>query len=231
MNTNELNPVQAARLCMEQLDALGMNSIYLKKDALDPLIPNKKKQLAELDASLKDCQFCKLCQQRTQVVFGVGSPEAELVFVGEGPGADEDRQGIPFVGKAGQLLTKMIDAMSLTRDDVYICNVVKCRPPGNRDPEPDEIETCEPFLLKQLEIIQPKVIVALGRFAAQTLLKDGTGITKMRGRWRDYHGIKLMPTFHPSYLLRNEKGKGPAWEDLQQVMAVLGLKPKQPSKK
>lgn len=172
---------------------------------------------------LGDCRRCKLCAGRTQIVFGVGNPKAELVFVGEGPGADEDAQGEPFVGKAGQLLTKMIEAMGLGRADVYICNVVKCRPPNNRNPEPEEIAACEPFLKAQLAAIRPKVIVTLGKFAAQTLLRDATPITRLRGSWREYEGIRLMPTFHPAYLLRQPQDKRLAWEDLQKVMAVFGL--------
>jgi DNA polymerase len=162
-----------------------------------------------------------LCEGRTRIVFGSGNPRAKLVFVGEGPGADEDAQGLPFVGKAGQLLTRMIEAMGFKRDEVYICNVVKCRPPGNRNPEPDEIAACEPFLKAQLASIQPQVVVALGKFAAQTLLRDATPITRMRGAWREYEGIKLMPTFHPAYLLRNEADKRLAWDDLKKVMAFF----------
>ncbi len=152
----------------------------------------------------------------------MGNPHAELVFVGEGPGADEDLQGEPFVGRAGQLLTKMIEAMGFARSDVYIANVVKCRPPGNRDPEPDEIEACEPFLKAQIAAIRPRVVVALGRFAVQTLLRDATPISRQRGRWREYEGVKLMPTFHPAYLLRNPAEKKPAWDDLQLVMKEFG---------
>jgi DNA polymerase len=181
--------------------------------------------LDEIRRELGDCKRCKLCNGRTQIVFGVGHPRAELVFVGEGPGADEDAQGIPFVGKAGQLLTKMIEAMKFKRDDVYICNVVKCRPPNNRNPEPDEIEACEPFLKMQLASIQPKVIVALGKFAAQTLLRVDTPITRLRGQWREYEGIPLMPTFHPAYLLRSPEEKGKAWLDLQEVMKRFGRSP------
>jgi uracil-DNA glycosylase family 4 len=189
-----------------------------------PVAPasGEHRTLDEVRRELGDCQRCKLCSTRKNIVFGVGNPRAELVFVGEGPGADEDDQGIPFVGKAGQLLTKMIEAMGFQRDDVYICNVVKCRPPGNRNPEPDEIEACEPFLKAQLASIQPKAIVALGKFAAQTLLRDATPITRMRGKWREYEGIPLMPTFHPAYLLRQPQEKKIAWTDLQQVMAVFG---------
>jgi DNA polymerase len=158
-------------------------------------------------------------------VFGTGNPHAELVFVGEGPGADEDEQGLPFVGKAGQLLTRMIEAMGYTREQVYICNVVKCRPPGNRNPEPDEIAACEPFLRAQLAAIRPRAIVALGKFAAQTLLRDPTPITRLRGRWRTYEGIELMPTFHPAYLLRSPDEKKKAWADLKLVLERLGRKP------
>ncbi len=178
--------------------------------------------LDQVRQELGDCQRCKLCTGRKTIVFGSGNPKAELCFVGEGPGADEDAQGVPFVGKAGQLLTKMIEAMGFSRDDVYICNVVKCRPPDNRNPEPDEIAACEPFLKKQLAAVNPKYIVALGKFAAQTLLRDSTPITRLRGQWRQYEGIPLMPTFHPAYLLRNPGEKRVVWVDLQEVMKKLG---------
>jgi uracil-DNA glycosylase len=168
-----------------------------------------------------DCRRCKLCAGRTNLVFGVGNPTAHLVFVGEGPGADEDAQGEPFVGKAGQLLDKMIEAMGYARRDVYICNVVKCRPPGNRNPEPDEIAACEPFLKRQLGAIRPRMIVALGKFAAQCLLRDDAPISRLRGTFRTYEGIQLMPTFHPAYLLRDPTKKKEAWEDLKTVMAAL----------
>lgn len=180
-------------------------------DALPPL--------DEVRGALGDCRRCKLCSGRKNLVFGVGNPKARLVFVGEGPGAEEDNQGIPFVGAAGQLLTKMILAMGYSRDEVYICNVVKCRPPGNRNPEPDEIQACQPFLEAQLHAIRPEVIIALGKFAAQTLLRTDTPITRLRGQWREYVGIPLMPTFHPAYLLRNPPEKKAAWTDLQAVMA------------
>jgi DNA polymerase len=178
--------------------------------------------LLAIRGDLGECTRCKLHGGRTRLVFGVGNPDAELVFVGEGPGADEDLQGEPFVGRAGQLLTKMIEAMGFARSDVYIANVVKCRPPGNRDPEPDEIEACEPFLKAQIAAIRPRVVVALGRFAVQTLLRDATPISRQRGRWREYEGVKLMPTFHPAYLLRNPAEKKPAWDDLQLVMKEFG---------
>jgi len=179
-------------------------------------------ELLAIREDVGECSRCKLSGGRTKLVFGTGNPSAELMFVGEGPGADEDAQGEPFVGKAGQLLTKMIEAMGFRREEVYIANVVKCRPPGNRDPEPDEIEACEPFLKAQIAAVRPKVIVALGRFAVQTLLRDGTPITRQRGRWRTYEGVKLMPTFHPAYLLRNPPEKKKAWEDLQLVMKEFG---------
>ena len=181
--------------------------------------------LLAVRSDLGDCTRCQLHQGRTTLVFGVGNPHAELMFVGEGPGGDEDRQGEPFVGRAGQLLTRMIGAMGFQRSEVYIANVVKCRPPQNRDPEPDEIEACEPFLKAQIAAIGPRVIVALGRFAVQTLLRDGAPISRLRGRWREYQGVRLMPTFHPAYLLRNPADKGKAWEDLQLVMKEFGKSP------
>src|SRR5438045_5489168 len=169
-----------------------------------------------------DCTRCKLHGQgRQQVVFGVGNPEADLMFVGEAPGADEDIQGIPFVGRAGQLLTKMIQAIDFKREDVYIANVIKCRPPQNRNPEPDEVATCEPFLFQQIDIIKPKVIVALGKFAAQTLLRTLEPISKIRGRVFEYRGAKLIPTFHPAYLLRNPSSKREVWEDMKLVKKLL----------
>ncbi|MBZ5501919.1 MAG: uracil-DNA glycosylase [Acidobacteriia bacterium] len=173
-----------------------------------------------------DCARCKLHKARTKIVFGVGNPKAELVFVGEGPGRDEDAQGEPFVGRAGKLLTQMIEAMSLRREDVYICNVVKCRPPENRLPEKDEIATCSPFLYRQLDAIRPKVICCLGACSAQTLLATTQGISRFRGEWLDWRGTRLIATYHPAYLLRNPSAKGEVWKDLQKVMAVLGLKPK-----
>lgn len=173
---------------------------------------------------LGDCSRCKLSRGRRNLVFGAGNPRARLVFVGEGPGAQEDAQGIPFVGAAGQLLTKMIEAMGLSRDEVYICNVIKCRPPGNRNPEPDEVAACSPFLARQIQAIGPEAIVTLGKFAAQTLLETTEPISRLRGRWHRYQGIDLLPTFHPAYLLRSPHEKRKAWEDLQQVMRKLGLR-------
>jgi DNA polymerase len=172
--------------------------------------------------TIGDCRRCGLAPTRTNLVFGVGNPHAELVFVGEAPGAEEDAQGVPFVGAAGQLLTKIIEAMGLRREDVYIANILKCRPPGNRNPLPSEIASCEPFLIAQLEIIGPKVICALGTFATQTLLKTKDPISRLRGRWHTYHDVPLMPTFHPAYLLRNPAEKKTVWSDVQAVMTRLG---------
>lgn len=178
--------------------------------------------LGDLAREVAACTKCGLCQTRTQTVFGVGNPIADLVFVGEAPGADEDRQGKPFVGRAGQLLTDIIvKGMRMRREDVYICNVLKCRPPENRDPSPEEVYYCEPYLIRQLEIIRPKVICALGKYAAQTLLKSTASVSRMRGQWWKYHGIPLRVTFHPAYLLRNEKDKVLCWEDIQEVMKLL----------
>ena len=182
--------------------------------------------LERIREDIGDCTRCRLHRHRTNIVFGVGNPKAELVFVGEGPGHDEDVQGIPFVGRAGQLLTQIIEAMGLRREDVYICNVIKCRPPENRLPEKDEIATCSPFLLRQLAVIKPKVIVCLGNVAAQTLLGTHQSISRYRGQWFEFRGSRLMATYHPAYLLRNPAAKADVWTDLKKVMTVLGLKPR-----
>jgi uracil-DNA glycosylase family 4 len=182
--------------------------------------------LAELRAEIGDCRRCKLCSGRTHLVFGVGNPHAQLMFVGEGPGRDEDLKGEPFVGRAGQLLTEIITkGMKLRREDVYIANVIKCRPPENRNPEPDEIAACQPFLQRQIDIVHPHVLVALGTFAAQTLLGVRTPISRLRGHWHDYRGTKLMPTLHPAYLLRNPADKKLVWADIRMVMAELEKAP------
>ncbi len=175
---------------------------------------------------LGECTRCKLHSTRHTIVFGDGNPKAELMFVGEGPGADEDAQGLPFVGRAGKLLTQMIEAMGLQRKDVYICNVVKCRPPENRQPEEDEVRACSPFLMRQIDVIAPKVIVCLGAVAAKTLLQTNRGISQFRGEWLEFRGRKLLATYHPAYLLRNPPAKSEVWKDLQKVMAVLGLEVK-----
>jgi DNA polymerase len=203
---------------------LGIKSLYVGQ-APSPA-PGPPAGLDTILADLGDCRRCRLHEGRNKLVFGVGNPEAKLVFVGEGPGADEDAQGIPFVGRAGQLLTAMIDntaakeGIPITRDDVYICNVVKCRPPENRTPEPDEMEICGQFLSRQLEAIRPKAICALGATAAKALTSSKEGVTRMRGRWFDWRGIPVMVTYHPSYLLRayNAEAKREAWEDLKKVL-------------
>jgi uracil-DNA glycosylase family 4 len=178
--------------------------------------------LAAIRTDIGDCTRCKLhTLGRTQVVYGVGNPEADLMFVGEAPGADEDQQGIPFVGRAGQLLTKIIEAINLRREDVYIANIIKCRPPQNRNPEADEVASCEPFLFRQVDVIKPKVVVALGKYAAQTLLRTETPISRLRGQVFDYRGAKLIPTFHPAYLLRNPSSKREVWEDMKLVKRLL----------
>lgn len=182
--------------------------------------------LLKIRTDLGECTRCKLHKTRNKIVFGDGNSNAQLVFVGEGPGHDEDIQGLPFVGRAGKLLTQMIEAMGLQRRDVYISNVVKCRPPENRLPEKDEITPCSPFLMRQIDAIAPKVIVCLGACAAQTLLETNRGISQFRGQWLDFRGRKLLATYHPAYLLRNPSAKAEVWKDLQKVMAVLGLEPR-----
>lgn len=188
-----------------------------RPDGLDPLA-----ELEDLRVNvIGDCRRCKLCEGRTHVVFGDGSARARLMFVGEGPGSEEDRRGVPFVGRAGQLLDQIIRAMGYAREEVYIGNVVKCRPPENRAPQPDETAACTPFLFRQIEIIRPHVIVALGSPATQALLETSLGITKIRGTFREYRGIPVMPTFHPAYLLRNPAAKREVWDDMQKVMTLL----------
>jgi DNA polymerase len=187
-----------------------------------PLYTSPGEALVAVRTDIGDCTRCKLhALGRRQIVFGVGNPNADLMFVGEAPGADEDVQGIPFVGRAGQLLTKIIEAIELKREDVYIANVIKCRPPGNRNPEQDEVETCEPFLFQQIDIIRPKVIVALGTFAARALLRTLDPISRLRGRVYAYRGARLIPTFHPAYLLRNPSSKREVWEDMKLVRRLL----------
>ena len=182
---------------------------------------NQAALLAEMAAVVGACVKCRLAKTRTNVVYGVGNPNADLMFIGEAPGRDEDLQGKPFVGRAGALLTDIIKAMKLTRDDVYIANVIKCRPPENRNPEPDELEQCRPFIRRQIEIIKPKVIVTLGKFALQSLMERSYGITAARGSWLEYDGIKVMPTYHPAYLLRNPAAKKDVWADMKKVMTEL----------
>ncbi len=183
--------------------------------------PNQDLTLDSVRAEIGDCQRCKLAPTRTNIVFGSGNPHAELVFVGEAPGYDEDQQGLPFVGRAGQLLTKIIESITLNREDVYICNVLKCRPPENRNPEPDEVGSCNPFLRKQLEAIRPKIVCCLGTFAAQTVLQTAAPISKLRGRFFDMDGMRVIATFHPAYLLRSPEKKREVWEDMKQIRAEL----------
>lgn len=238
-----MDVVRDVRTHLEYQTALGISSIetlpggmVVAPQRLTPVAANQEREpLSKLESSammsqgldcvrqeIGNCTRCKLHRGRKNIVFGEGDPSAVLVFIGEGPGHEEDEQGRPFVGAAGQLLTDIIvKGMKLKREDVYICNIVKCRPPNNRNPEPDEIEACEPFLIKQLQTIKPKIIVALGSIAAKTLLKSSEGITALRGKWQTYQGIPLMPTFHPAYLLRNPNDKALVWKDIQLVMAEI----------
>ena len=199
-------------------------------DVVAPLPVERQESLEAVRRDLGDCHRCQLGDGRTSLVFGTGNPQARLVFVGEAPGHEEDLQGEPFVGEAGQLLTKIIQAMGFRREDVYICNVLKCRPPENRNPRPAEIEQCQPFLLRQVQAIAPTAIVALGTFAAQTLLASKEPISKLRGHFHDYHGIPLMPTFHPAFLLRNPAMKREVWEDMKLVMQHLGQEQPSPGR-
>jgi DNA polymerase len=222
------------RSCLEQHQAAGIRVLPAPVRPAPADVPGttvsggesgagSAASLAQLRQVLGDCGRCKLSLGRTHIVYGVGNPDADVMFVGEGPGRDEDLQGEPFVGRAGQLLTDIITkGMKLRREDVYIANVVKCRPPRNRDPEPDEVESCEPFLIRQIELVKPRVIVALGKFAAQTLVRSSAPISRLRGQWHDYRGIRLMPTFHPAYLLRNPADKRLVWEDIKSVLRELG---------
>lgn len=212
--------IAAGRSQLEYLRDLGLDEVPAAASPPASASPGGE-SLAAVRAELGDCQRCRLAETRTNLVFGVGSPQARLVLVGEAPGREEDERGEPFVGEAGRLLDRILFAMGLRRDEVYICNVLKCRPPGNRDPETDEVATCEPFLVKQLAALQPRLIVALGRFAVQTLLQSKTPISRLRGNWHQYHGIPVMPTYHPAYLLRNPHGKREVWADMKQVARQL----------
>jgi DNA polymerase len=212
------------------LGDIGVRELSLREpDPREPERPNPSDRpdpaaaLHAIREEIGDCKRCKLCEARTNIVFGVGDPNAKLMFVGEGPGADEDARGEPFVGRAGQKLNEMIRAIGLERKDVYIANVVKCRPPGNRDPEPDEVKTCSPFLFRQIESIRPAVIVALGSPATKTLLETKAGITSLRGRWGAFRGIPVMPTFHPAYLLRSytAENRRAVFEDLKAARARI----------
>lgn len=213
----------AGRGQLEYLRDLGFDEVPAAVRATPPQGVNHPgvESLEALRADLGDCQRCGLGKTRQCLVFGVGNPQARLVLVGEAPGREEDEKGEPFVGEAGRLLDRILFAMGLQRDEVYICNVLKCRPPNNRNPEPNEVATCEPFLIRQLASIRPQVIVALGLFAVQTLLQSKMPISRLRGTWQQYQGIPLMPTYHPAYLLRNPNGKREVWADMKQVIERL----------
>ena len=203
---------------LECLQGMGILALPVS-EKID--LVSRELSLDEIRKEMGDCQRCKLHRTRRTLVFGEGNKKAKLMIVGEGPGYDEDVQGRPFVGKAGQLLTKILEAIHLRRDDVYIANIIKCRPPQNRNPEPDEIRSCSPFLLKQIEALQPRIICALGTFAAQTLLQTESKISTLRGRFHDLRGIKVMPTYHPAYLLRNPERKKDVWEDMKKIAEAL----------
>ena len=221
-----LSGLHKAKVFLETLQLSGIEEVFLKtsrRTVIRGTARDNTQELQQLREKVIRCTKCdELVQNRHSVVFGSGSPHAKLVFVGEAPGAEEDRQGLPFVGPAGQLLTKMIEAIGLKREEVFIANVLKCRPPGNRTPKPEEIKNCEPYLVKQLGLIQPNLICALGTFAAQTLLKTATPISSLRGKIHDYHGIPVLCTFHPAYLLRNPSEKRKSWEDLKKLRSLLG---------
>jgi DNA polymerase len=215
--------IAAGRSHFEYLRDLGLDVVPAAPKLAAPAATaaGGADSLAAIRADLGDCQRCPLGRTRRNLVFGVGNPSARLVLVGEAPGREEDERGEPFVGEAGRLLDRILLAMGLSRDEVYICNVLKCRPPNNRDPEATEVACCEPFLVRQLAAIRPQVIVALGRFAIQTLLQSKAPISRLRGSWQQYHGIPLMPTYHPAYLLRNPAGKRDVWADMKQVVERL----------
>ena len=219
MRTEDLQAIVAqVRGYLELHETFGMDRLISSRTVP---APTKGDALSALRKEIGDCTRCKLHVSRTHLVFGTGNPEARLMFIGEAPGQEEDLQAEPFVGKAGQLLNRILKAMGLERKDVYITNILKCRPPANRNPLPVEIATCEPFLRKQVEIISPKVICTLGSFATQTLLQTDRKISSLRGRFHDYSGVKLMPTYHPAYLLRNPQDKRLVWEDMKRIMEIL----------
>ena len=234
---NRTEALKDARELIEYAKSLGMTEIpQTKTSDIRPkankpartnnmTVEEKAGALNQLTKKIGDCKRCGLCEGRTKLVFGAGNPNADLMFIGEGPGRDEDEQGIPFVGRSGKLLTDIIKAMGFTRDDVYIANIVKCRPPKNRNPQPDEVKTCIPFLINQAEIIAPKVIVCLGSVATQNLLGTEEKISSMRGKFTEWSNIPVMPTYHPAFLLRNSNMKKPVWEDMQLVMKKMGIKP------
>jgi DNA polymerase len=219
--------VEEIEITLKFMEDLGCRGVDCSAKTLSTLekwvstVTNTDETLESIRTDIGNCKRCALSETRTNIVFGAGNPKARLVFVGEGPGYEEDKTGEPFVGAAGKLLTKIIEAIQLTREKVYICNIIKCRPPGNRNPMPEEIETCFPFLKRQLLVIKPDFICALGTFAAQTLLDTKQPISRLRGHFHDYMGIKVMPTYHPAYLLRNANKKREVWEDMKKVMKEM----------
>jgi len=223
MDENISELISDLKSYLEYLKGMGIASLPVAENVPEKVVPSRSETLtlAEVRKELGDCQRCKLHRTRRTIVFGEGNEKATLMFIGEGPGYDEDAQGRPFVGKAGQLLTKIIESIDLSREEVYIANIIKCRPPQNRNPEPDEIESCNPFLMKQIRVIQPKIICALGTFSAQTLLKTDTKITALRGKLYDLEGIKVIPTYHPAFLLRNPERKREVWDDMKKIVEWL----------
>ncbi len=223
--------VASLRTYAELENNTGAHTAYLrgKGRAAGMSFEEKRSRLAQLEGDIASANCCHLCRTRKNLVFGAGNPDAELVFVGEAPGRDEDLQGKPFVGRAGQLLTKIIESIGLTREKVYICNILKCRPPQNRNPLPSEISACEDYLVTQLKIIRPAIICPLGKFAAQTLLRSTTPISRLRGHFHDYHGIPVLPTYHPAYLLRNPSDKRLVWEDMKKIRRRLESIHKKPA--
>jgi uracil-DNA glycosylase family 4 len=218
-NINEL--ISDLKAYLEYLKGMGIISLPVSENIPEKATRSENLTLEEVRNELGDCKRCKLHRTRKTIVFGEGNEKANLMFIGEGPGYDEDVQGRPFVGKAGQLLTKIIQSINLSREEVYIANIIKCRPPQNRNPEPDEIQSCNPFLQKQIQVIQPKVICALGTFSTQTLLKTDAKITALRGKLYDLEGIKVIPTYHPAFLLRNPDKKREVWEDMKKIVECL----------
>ena len=224
LNSELKEIIKSVKAYMELEARAGVNEFLLPVKSAAELQKRTESSLENLELEVLSCKNCQLHKTRTNVVFGSGNPKVQLVFVGEAPGYEEDMQGLPFVGRAGKLLTKIIEAMKLKRKDVYIANILKCRPPNNRNPLPTEILACENYLVRQLEILKPKVVCTLGKFAAQTLLRTEEPISKMRGKFYTYHGIKVMPTFHPAYLLRNPQEKRLVWHDMKKIMAELSKK-------
>ena len=222
INRDLKDVIDSVKAYIELDRASGISEFFINKRGTRDAVRNTN-DLESLKKEISTCKRCSLCKTRHNIVFGSGNPKAELMFIGEAPGEDEDLQGLPFVGKAGQLLTKIIEAMGLQRSGVYIANILKCRPPNNRAPLPAEIEECEDILKKQIDIIKPKIICTLGKFASQTLLRTETTISALRGNFKEYNGIKLMPTFHPAYLLRNPNDKKLVWLDMKKIMKELKL--------